>query len=148
MKTLVKSNSNLIPEIPSMFDDFFLRDLFNLPGYDRGSSPSVPSVNIKETDKSYEVEVAAPGMKKENFKVELDGTQLIVSAEKEERQEQKENQYTRREFNFSTFKRSFSLPERMVDADHITARYTDGILYLSVPKTKEAIKPNRLIEIA
>jgi HSP20 family protein len=149
MKTLVKNNSTMMPEIPSVFDDFFMRDLFQLPGFARTSVvTSVPSVNIKETEKSYELEIAAPGMKREDFKVELDGQQLTISAEKKAEQETKEENYTRKEFNYSGFTRSFTLPERMVDAENISAKYTDGILYLTVPKTKEAIKPTRLIEVA
>jgi HSP20 family protein len=146
MKTLVKSNGNL-PETTSMFDDFFMRDFFNVPSLGRSNMQNVPAVNIKETDKSYEIEVAAPGMKKEDFKIEVDRQLLIVSAEKRSEKEEKEDNYSRREFSYSTFKRSFTLPERMVDAEKIDAEYKDGVLHLFIPKLKEAIKSSRVIQI-
>lgn len=137
-----------MPEVPSVFDDFFLRDLFQVPGFgSRTIVSSMPSVNVKETELNYELEIAAPGMKKEDFKVELDGQLLTISAEKKNEHETKEENYTRKEFNYASFKRSFTLPERMFEADTIRAKYVDGILYLTVPKTKEAIKPVRLIEV-
>jgi HSP20 family protein len=145
MKTLVKSNGSL-SAVPKMFDDFFMRDFFNVPGLnnDRGS---LPSVNIRETEKSFELEVAAPGMKKEDFSIELERDLLTISAQKEEQKDETQGKYTRKEFSYSSFKRSYTLPERVVDGDNISARYIDGVLLLSIPKTKEAVKPTRRIDI-
>lgn len=141
----------MFPSIPSFFDDSMTRDLFNWPftnGMERGS---VPAVNVRETNDTFELEVAAPGMSKKDFKVELDNNLLVISAEKENRHEEQNEKgdYTRREFNYQSFSRTFSLPERLVQGDQISARYQDGILCITIPKTEEAkVKPAKQIEIA
>jgi len=102
-------------------------------------------------DNSYEVEMAAPGMKKEDFKIELDNNVLTISSEKrEESQEGNENErYSRREFSYQSFQRSFALPKEVVDEDKIKAHYSDGMLQLSIPKKEKAKqKQPRKIEIA
>lgn len=150
MGTLMK-NRTMFPSIPSFFDDSMTRDLFNWPftnGMERGS---VPAVNVRETNDTFELEVAAPGMSKKDFKVELDNNLLVISAEKENRHEEQNEKgdYTRREFNYQSFSRTFSLPERLVQGDQISARYQDGILCITIPKTEEAkVKPAKQIEIA
>ncbi len=147
MGTLVKTNGNLFPTVPTFFDDLFTRDLFNRSNQNNGDA--LPAVNIRETATSYELEVAAPGMSKEDFKVELDKDTLIISAQKASESEDTEGTYTRREFNYQSMKRSFSLPQRMVEGDKIVAKYNDGILHITVPKTDEAkVKPSRLIQIS
>ena len=138
-----------MPELPSLFDEFFTRDWFNLPKV--GDGGTLPAVNVKETDNSYELEVAAPGMTKNDFKIELDNNMLVIWAQKENSEEEKDpkGKFTRREFSYRSFRRSFSLPERLVDGENISARYADGILYVSVPKTEAArVKPARRIEIS
>ena len=151
MGTLVKTNGNLIPAFPSFFDDFFTRDLFDWSGRESGLRDSLPAVNIFEKDASFELEVAAPGMKKEDFTVELENDTLVISAELETKNEEKDESghYTRREFSYRNFKRSFSLPERTVRGEDISATYRDGVLYVSIPKSEEArTKPKRIIEIS
>lgn len=151
MGTLVKSNNRLFPAIPSLFDDFFKGDLSGLSNLNQTYGETLPSINIKETDDRFEVEVAAPGMNKNDFKVELDNDNLTISAHKESRNEEKDDDdfYSRREFSYQSFSRSFSLPERMVQGEKITAKYRDGILNISIPKTEEAkIKPARQINIS
>jgi HSP20 family protein len=97
---------------------------------------TVPSVNIMETPKHYSFEVAAPGLERKDFNIELDNHTLIISAEKEENKEEKENGYFRKEYSFNTFSRSFTLPENVEEAK-IDAKYENGILRVTVPKAKE-----------
>lgn len=153
MGTLVKTNGDgsLFPAIPSLFDDFFTRDLFNWNAGNFSNGNTLPAVNIRETGNSFEIEVAAPGMKKSDFKVELDNDQLVISAQQEKKNDEKdrEGNYTRREFSYQTFRRSFSLPERLVENEKISAKYHDGILHITVPKTEEAkVRPPKQIQIA
>ena len=151
MESLAKQSRNLFPSFPSFFDDSMMRDWFNWPLSKNTECGSVPAVNIRETKDTFELEVAAPGMDKQDFKVELDNNMLIISAEKENKQEEQDEQgnFSRREFSYHSFSRSFSLPERLVQGDKIKARYKDGILCISIPKTKEGKeKPVKKIEIS
>lgn len=137
--------------MPSLFDDFLTRDLFSWPNGNRSRENTLPAVNIVETESSYKLEVAAPGMTKKDFKVELDNDLLLISAERSEKNEDggENGNYTRREFSYQSFTRSFSLPERMVQGDKITASYDDGVLNITIPKTEEAkTKPRKLIKIS
>lgn len=150
MKTLVKTNRSLLPQIPSVFDDLLMGEIFNWPFGRLTGSSTTPSVNVRETEKEYEMEVAAPGFDKSNFKVELDNDNLVISAQRENNtaEKNKKGEYTRREFSCESFSRSFQLPERMVEKDKISAKYENGILHLVIPKSVEvAVNPGRLIEI-
>lgn len=141
---LVKKNpSNLFPAI---MEEFFKPDYF---GGVQTFASNVPSVNIKETETQFQIELAAPGLKKENFNIELDNETLSISSEiKTEKEENNEKElYTRKEFSYSSFKRSFTLP-KTVNAENIEANYENGVLVLTLPKREEALpKPKRLIEI-
>lgn len=150
MGTLVRNNRSLFPAMPSFFDDVMTRDWLSWPLSQSTERWSMPAVNVRETNDAYELEVAAPGMTKQDFKVKLDNNMLEISAEKEHREEQQENDnYTRREFNYQSFVRTFSLPERLVQGEKISAKYHDGILHITVPKTEEAkVKPPKQIEIS
>ena len=149
--TLMKRNGNLLNSFPVLFDEFFNRDLFNW-GQSNSSdtNTTIPPVNIKETNDNYEVEVAAPGMTRKDFKVELDGNMLTIRSEKsDEQQEREESNYTRKEFSYQSFLRTFNLPKEVVDADKIQAKYSDGVLHLLIPKKEEAKqRPPRLIQIS
>ena len=147
--SLVKRNDQSFATLPSIWDNFFNRDVFNWGNNFANSGNSMPSVNIKETAESFEVELAAPGMEKKDFKVELDGNTLSISSEKQDQYEEKEGEtYTRKEFNYQSFYRTFHLPKDVVDAEKIRAKYENGLLYLSIPKKEEAKqKPVRLINI-
>ena len=147
--SLMKRDGSHIPSISSLFDDFFSRELFNWGNSNFSSTnTTVPSVNIKETADNFEVEVAAPGMDKKDFNVTLDGNLLTISSAKEHREEKKEADYSRREFCYRSFQRSFELPKDVVDEDKINARYENGVLYLTIPKKEEAKqKAPRMIEI-
>lgn len=148
--SLIKRNGNTFSSLPSLFDDFFSRELFNWGNNNfSATSTTVPSVNIRETADNYEVEVAAPGMEKKDFKVTLDDNLLTISSSKQQQQEKKEDNYTRREFSYQSFQRSFELPKNVVDEDKIIARYENGLLHLTIPKREEAKqKAPRTIEIA
>ena len=140
--TLMKSNGNRLNSLPMLFDDFFNRDLFNWGANNfSGTNTTIPAVNIKETPEHYEVEVAAPGMSKEDFKVELDGNQLTISSEKTNQSEDsQDNRFTRREFSYQSFQRTFQLPKDVVDSDNIEAHYDNGVLKMLIPKKEEAKK--------
>jgi HSP20 family protein len=130
--TLIKRTNML----PSFVNEFFKpwNDWFD-NGYEK--TLSVPAVNITEKNDQYNVAVAAPGMKKDDFKIDLEGDMLTISAEKEETTEAKDAQYNRREYNYSSFSRSFTLPEE-VKRDKIEAKYEDGVLNLVLPKSEKA----------
>jgi HSP20 family protein len=148
--SLIKKNGSSFPTIPALFDDFFSRELFNWGNNNfSNTSTTVPSVNIKETADNYEVEVAAPGMDKKDFRITLDRNLLTISSSKEQSNEQKDENYSRREFSYQSFQRSFELPKDVVDEDKIIARYENGLLHLTIPKKEEAKqKAPRQIEIA
>lgn len=147
---LIKRNGNhTLGFHRSFFDDIFGRELFNWENNNFSTtSTTLPSVNIKETKDTYEVEVAAPGLEKNDFKVTLDGNLLTISSEKENKQVSEQQNFTRREFSYQSFQRSFELPKNVVDEENISARYENGLLLLSIPKKEEAKqKPPRMIEI-
>ncbi|MDB4924632.1 Hsp20/alpha crystallin family protein [Mucilaginibacter sp.] len=106
----------------------------------------VPAVNIAETNGHYHIELAAPGLKKEDFKVNLDGDMLTISAEKEAEQGDRDKKYNKREYTYTSFVRSFTLPES-VDEGSIEAEYTDGVLRINIAKREEARTASRQIEI-
>jgi HSP20 family protein len=111
---------------------------------------TIPAINIKETADNYEVEVAAPGMTKKDFKVQLEGNTLTISSEKtNEKEERNDVRYNSREFSYQSFSRTFNLQYDVVDTEKIEAKYEDGVLHLLIPK-KEHVKQKqpRLIEIS
>ena len=135
---------------PSLFDRFFENDLFDWSNRNySNTSTTLPSVNIKESNDDFEVEVAAPGFTKNDFKVELNHDLLTISSEKEIENETKEGQqFSLREFSYQSFSRSFTLPNS-ADSEKIRAKYEDGILRIIIPKKEEARpKPARRIVIA
>ena len=139
--SIVKRN-NLF--FPSLMHDVMGPDWFG--GTEKWNT-SVPAVNIKDNTEGFELELAVPGMKKDDFTVEVDNDVLTISSEVEIENEENNENYTRKEFSFTSFKRAFTLPET-VDGSKIDAKYEDGILKLTLPKKQEALpKPKRLIEI-
>jgi HSP20 family protein len=128
----------------NLLSDFFDNDRFF--DSDWFKTQSVPAVNVKEKEKSFEIELAAPGLSKKDFNITVDNGVLTISSEKKEEKEQKEKDYTRQEFSYSSFSRSFTLPEN-VNEDDMKANYEDGLLKLTVakkviaqPKAKKAIE--------
>ena len=140
METLVKRDgmfpSTVNKLLNPLFEDFFTRDISDWS--DRSIAAigvNLPSVNLKETDTKLEIELAAPGLKKEDFKIEVDNNMLSISAEKEEKKETKgkKDDYARKEFNYQSFYRSFNLPE-YADENKIEATSKDGILDVIIAK--------------
>jgi HSP20 family protein len=143
---LVLRNSN---QVPSLFDRFFDGDLFDWSNRNfSNTNTTIPSVNIKENSDAFTVEVAAPGFEKGDFKIELNLNTLSISSEKKVENETKEGEvFTKREFSYQSFSRSFTLPQ-IADGDRIEANYQNGILTVLIPKREEAKpKPARMIEI-
>lgn len=141
MSTLVKNNYTY----PSFFESFFGKDSADL--YVPTTAGTMPLVNVVETEEGFKIEVAAPGMKKEDFKINLDHNQLKISAEVKKEEAKTNEKYTRREFKYTSFQRVFSIPNT-IDGEKIAATYTDGILSIALPKREEAkVKPSREITI-
>ena len=137
---IVKYNNNNV--FPSLINEFF-NDDFGMNFLNR--SHSVPSVNSLENNDSFEIDLAVPGMKKEDFTIELNDKVLVISSETSNTMEYDKMRLN--EFNFSSFQRSFRVPDS-VDQDKIKANYKNGILKIKLPKRKESIsKPNRVINI-
>lgn len=132
---------------PSLFDHFFDNDLFDWSNKNFSTTnTTLPSVNIKEDAEGFHVEMAAPGFEKDDFKIELHNDVLTISSEKKFENETKEGeQFTKREFSYQSFSRSFSLPVD-VESEKITAKYENGILKIAIPKKEEA-KPKPLKQI-
>ena len=146
--SLVKRNYYNVPVFNRFFDDFFTKDLFWNGENELAKFNSNPAVNIKENDKSFDLELAAPGLDKKDFNIEVNDNVLTVSFESKQENEVSEDNYTRREFGYRSFKRSFTLPET-VNADKIQAKYENGVLNLNVPKKPEAQpEPVRTIKIS
>lgn len=145
-----RNNGSLLHANPrTLFDDFFSRELFNWGNNNFSSTrTTLPSVNIMENPENFTVEVAAPGMEKQDFQISLEGNLLTISSSKKDRKEENNSNYTRREFSYQSFSRSFELPKDVVDDEHIEAKYKNGVLKLSIPKKEEARKqPPKLIEV-
>jgi HSP20 family protein len=132
--------ARLTERTPSVFDDFFKpwNDWFDT-GFLGGRALTVPAVNITDNKDDYTVSLAAPGMKKADFNIDVEGNMITISCEKEEKKEEKETKYTRKEYSFSSFSRCFTLPDEVMK-DKIEAHYEDGILKLVLPKKEEARK--------
>jgi HSP20 family protein len=149
--SLVKKNGSRLNALPMLFDDFFSREIFDWKNSNfSNTSTTIPAVNIKETPEHYEVEVAAPGMTKKDFNLELDGNILTISSERQSQREENESErYSLREFSYQSFQRTFTLQKEVVDVEKIEAKYENGILRLLIPKKEEARqKPPRQIQIA
>jgi HSP20 family protein len=135
---------------PTLFDRFLNNDLFDWSsGNYSTTNTTLPSVNIKESNDDFEVEVAAPGFTKNDFRIELNHDLLTISSEKEVENETKEGQiFSLREFSYQSFSRSFTLPNT-ADSEKIGAKYENGILRIVIPKKEEARpKPARQISIS
>ena len=141
-KALVKASESF----PSVFEDFFKpwNEWFN--GGVFGKSLTVPAVNITENKEDYKLSVAAPGLKKDDFKINLDKNVLSISAEKKTENTEEGKKYNRREYSYTSFVRSFTLPET-ADQNKIEAEYTDGVLKITAAKKEEAKNLTRQISL-
>ena len=144
LPTIRRQNQNWLP---SIFNDFFNDEWFPM----RAAMSAAPAINVKESDKAFEIEMAVPGMTKEDCKVHVnDKDQLVVSVEKknEKKEEDKSSKFLRREFNYTRFEQALLLPEN-VDREAITAKVCSGVLHVVLPKLADvpAKEPTRVIEI-
>lgn len=144
MVPTIRKNQNWLP---SVFNDFFDYDGLNI---NRLVHTHIPALNVIETDKEYKVELAAPGMSKEDFKISVDDNRLVVSMEKKEEknEEDKNSKYLRREFSYSKYEQKLLLPDNIKD-DQITAKMKHGVLHIEIPKDHKEPLPakQRMIEI-
>jgi HSP20 family protein len=152
MKLAVRKNGGL----PSLLSDFFGpssvlgTDLLDLDSgfFSSRLGINVPTANITETPKAYSIELAAPGLERKDFNVEVNNHTLTISAEKKEERKEEEGEYYRREYSFNSFCRTFTLPENVKESD-IDAKYNNGVLTLQIPKMKETqVKPVKKIAVA
>ena len=128
------------------FNNHFLNsDISQFIG--RENFNTTPKANIVEGEKEFGIELAAPGLSKEDFKIKVDEDVLTISVKKEVNNEESNEKYTRREFGFTSFERSFTLPET-IDQANIAASYESGILNLTLPKLEETLKPSMEIQVS
>jgi HSP20 family protein len=145
--TLKKMNTGFPRLLADWFDPFTFFDT-GLKGSESKLGLTFPTVNVKETDKEFFVELAAPGLERKDFKVEVDNHVLSISVEKKEEKKEEGKDFTRQEFSFNSFRRSFELPEN-AKTDKIDARYVDGILKFMIPKKEiTAEKPKKEIAVS
>lgn len=141
-RTLNPMTMELIKRKPQFFD----ADLWDLPSRmfkdDLFKGRDLPAVNVKDSDKGYEIEVAAPGYKKDELKVDLDGNVMTISSERKDEQKEEKEGYTRKEWHYSSFKRSFQLPDH-ADLDAMKASHADGVLRILVPKRSNGNAANK-----
>ena len=137
----------MFPTLPSFFDNFLSRDWmdWNESNFSTTNS-TLPAVNIMENEELFMIEMAAPGLTKESFKVNFERNRLIISSGLKEEKNENGDKYSRHEFSYQSFQRSFVLPEGIVDGDKISAKYNNGILLVSIPK-REEVKPKPAREI-
>lgn len=140
-KTLQRNHQSIDPWLNDVFDTFF-----NDNGLRKSFSSKTPSVNIAEKDNGYEIELATPGLKKDDFNISIEKNILTVSAETKEEKEVEEKKYNKREFNYTSFSRSFTLPEN-INEETIDAKYDNGVLSISLTK-KEEVDTRKSIKIS
>jgi len=146
--SLVKFKRPRLPWYDSMFSDLLGTDRLLTDDFFMESRRWIPSMNVKETKKTFEIDIAAPGFDKKDFNVSIDNGILEISAENKKEMEKKTEDFTRREYNYSSFQRSFTLPENVNEKEEIDATYKNGILKLVLNKLKEVeITPKKVIEV-
>lgn len=144
--TLIKRSESNWP-FPSMMDNLFSRDLMDWSTSNfSNTNTTIPAVNIKETDDDFQIEVAAPGMAKKDFKINLENNQLTISSERKAEDQREDDNYSRKEFSYQSFQRTFNLADNLIEGDKISAKYCDGVLCINLPK-KEEVKPKPAREI-
>ena len=148
--TLPRLFKNDYSSFPSLVDKFFEGNLMDWDTWNfAGSNSTLPAVNVKENNEEFILDVAAPGLAKNDFKVNYNNGRLVISSERKHNSEEKDGEkITRREFSYQSFQRSFTVPENIVNADKISANYNEGILHVVLPKREEVKpKPARDIKI-
>jgi|LakMenEpi03Aug12_release.lakeMendotaPanAssembly.Ray.scaffolds.fasta_scaffold1091327_1 HSP20 family protein len=133
---ITKRNDN--DTLPTFFSDFFQSDPFFKPGWlEREFGKTVPSANIKESDKDFRIELIAPGFKKEEFNIDFDDEMVTISGEKKEEKTTEKDRFTRKEYSYNSFSRAFDLPKN-ANLEKMAAKYEDGVLKITLPKQAEA----------
>jgi HSP20 family protein len=127
--------------LPTLFEDLLNQNVVNQERF------TVPAVNIIEEENSFKIDLAAPGLKKDNFKIEVDNNKLTVTSEVESKKHIKKDNFTRKEFDFSSFTRTFALTEN-IDVDGIKASYKNGVLSIVLPKKEEKKEIKKMVEIS
>lgn len=148
MKLIKREDMN--PRMNPLFGSFLSDEFFNWPtnGYEKNRGYS-PAVNISENENGFTLDVAAPGLQKEDFTIKIEDDLLTISAEVKTESEDKTPNYTRKEFGFKSFKRSFRITEEQINQDEIKASYENGVLSIQLPKKEEAKPlPARSISIS
>ena len=138
---VVKFNDRSL--FPSFFDDFNFDDFFT---FSKGQMRTVPATNIEENDDAFVLNMAIPGMDKNDINVEVENGTLLISAEKEDTVEEKEKNYRRTEYSYDSFERRFTLPENVTG--EVAARYKDGVLFITLPKMEVVVSKAKKIEVA
>lgn len=141
MSTLTKKTDRLFPDF---FRDFFETDFLPTNQWEKSFAKLTPSANIKENETSFNLELAAPGLKKDDFKIEINNGVLTISAEKKEEKKEENEKFNRREFFYNSFTRSFTLPGNIIE-NQIKAAYEDGLLKLTLPKTSTENNAKKII---
>lgn len=146
--TIAKLSNNVYPSFPSFINKIFEGDLMDWSNSNfAGSNSTLPAVNIRENKDEFLIDVAAPGMSKESFSVNYENGRMTISSElKEEKKGKTDEKFTRREFSYMSFQRTFDIPENLVDGEKINASYTNGLLHIHLPK-REELKPKPAREI-
>ena len=142
--SLIKTMNGNAPSLGTLLSDLLDTDSFFNDTYLRKSW--VPSVNVKEDEKCYELDFAVPGLKKDDFKIEVDRGVLTISAESKSEKEETDKKYTRKEYNYSSFSRSFTLPDN-VNEEQLEAKYEDGVLKVVLTKKEEEKSNKKTIKI-
>jgi HSP20 family protein len=142
--SLIKTMNGNAPSLGTLLSDLLDTDSFFNDTYLRKSW--VPSVNVKEDEKCYELDFAVPGLKKDDFKIEVDRGVLTISAESTSEKEETDKKYTRKEYNYSSFSRSFTLPDN-VNEEQLEAKYEDGVLKVVLTKKEEEKSNKKTIKI-
>jgi HSP20 family protein len=146
LPTIVRRRNYVSPSIfDDLFTDSFLPKFFDFD--DETARTAVPAVNVEESEKEYRIEVAAPGLNKEDLKISVNDGVLTISSEKKVEKEEKKDNYIRREFSYTDFRRSFTLPEE-VDAEKISAKHKNGVLNVHIPKSEVKVAPAKEIKIS
>lgn len=134
---LMRRNSNFFPSLPSVMSDFLNDDLVDWSNFQGRNA--FPATNISENDNEFLVELAVPGLRKEDIKVNVNKGILTVSSERsEEKTHDGDGKYSRKEFSYQSFQRSFTLPENILESEKINAKYNDGVLCITLPKKEES----------
>jgi HSP20 family protein len=145
LPTIVRRNKTIPTFVDEFFNDTFLPKFFD---FDRGiGRVTVPAVNVEETEKEFNIEVAAPGLDKNDLKINVNDGVLTISSEKKTENEEKNDNFIRREFGYSSFARSFTLPED-TDIDKIGASHKNGVLKITIPKTEVKVLPSKEVKIS